>query len=642
MSPGTSWSENVDSSVQFEREAAFQHCPVGILVVRDNRICQVNPRLEELLGYSAGELMGKHPCVLHEPGDCQLPLYGQCDLQREGGPSNRFEYPLKHRNGHTLWCKVNGNVCQLQGSQATVLSIVDVSREYGYRQKLLRAQREWKATVDASPDMIAILDKDLRLLRVNERVCQVTGQTREELIGQLCYQAFGRDQICQNCPQEKALQERLPQLARVEFGRPAGTHEVSCAPLSDEDGQLLGSIHIVHDLTPLLREQKQSLALKERLLQSQKLDSIAVLAAGVAHEFNNILQTISNRAEVAMLDRETDSGTSQSLQAIVSSVRRASTICDQLLTFSGQRSGSRKLLDPVSLMEQFYPLLGINAPPNIRFELDMAKDLGRVNADAAQLKQLLMNLVLNATEACETTGGLVQLKLGSQEIATTIGEDWVGEAPLPGRYVSLLVRDTGPGIPEDQLPRIFDPFYTTKFQGRGLGLAAVLGIVHSHGGAIQVQSTPREGSCFRVLLPMLAAEQQTPQKSRPQISENTSGLVILADDEEELTSTLRIGLQRRGYDVLCAADGQEALEMYAQHAESVRAVVLDLNMPGLSGIDVLHQLREQAPALPIVLSSGYDEREAAGELEENLTEFLHKPYLISKLCDTLSSMIAVH
>ena len=232
-------------------------------------------------------------------------------MQRDGGPAHTFEYPLKHRNGHVLWCKINGKHCNFPEGGGTVLSIVDVSKEYGYRQEVLRAKREWEATVNASPDMIALLDTEMRLQRANVSLCQAAGKSQQELIGCKCYDVFGNGEICAACPYDDTVRGKQSHRVRVTLKNPAGEFEVSCAPHLDENGQLLGTIHIVHDLRPLLREQHQSLSLQEKLLQNQKLESIAVLAAGVAHEFNNILQTISNRAEVVMLDHDAESHTRQ-------------------------------------------------------------------------------------------------------------------------------------------------------------------------------------------------------------------------------------------------------------------------------------------------------------------------------------------
>ena len=384
----------------------------------------------------------------------------------------------------------------------------------------------------------------------------------------------------------------------------------------------------------LLDQRRRS---EEQMRNAQKLESLGVLAGGIAHDFNNLLVGVLGNAGLALLELPEDSSARQPIRDIEISAQRAAELTRQMLAYAGRGRFRVEPVDLSSVVEEMSQLLRRVISRRTQLSLRLARQVPSVVADVTQLRQVVMNLITNASDALDDAAGTVTLETGTVNAdRAMLASTYLNEELPPGSYVYLEVSDTGSGMDPATSARIFEPFFTTKFTGRGLGLAAVLGIVRGHKGAISVRSTPGEGTTFRVLLPASTGTAGATDAPTGSVLSRGAGLVLLVDDEEAVRGLARRVLERGGYQVLEAKSGEDALSALADHRNSVCAVVLDLTMPGLGGEATLQKIREQNPGLPVIVSSGYvpeEEGALAG------VPFLAKPYRPSDLVDAVKKAI---
>ena len=378
------------------------------------------------------------------------------------------------------------------------------------------------------------------------------------------------------------------------------------------------------------------------LREVQKLESVGLLAGGIVHDFNNLLTAIQGNVSLAAASIPEQSVQHHMLERALSCVARAADLTRQLLAYAGKGAFVIRPLDLSKEIAEIVELLRASVPKKVEIDLDLTAGLPRVEMDPGHLQQLLMNLVLNSAEAIsETIGGTVAIRTQLEEIdATFIAEQLPGQNLSPGLYVCLHVTDNGCGMDEPTKEKIFDPFYTTKFVGRGLGLAAVQGIVRSLNGALKVESQPGKGTRFNVFLP--ATHSGSEEFKRPAPGDvDSAGCVLVADDEPELRDLMKNILERNGHSVLVAGDGGEVLATFRANQHRVRLVILDLTMPVLSGDEVLPLLKEHQPNIPVILTSGFDEPDTLRRSHRGaIAAYLQKPYTPTELMDTVKTALA--
>ena len=362
----------------------------------------------------------------------------------------------------------------------------------------------------------------------------------------------------------------------------------------------------------------------------QKLESIGVLAGGIAHDFNNLLHVILGNADLARLQLHGESMAREHLDEVIRATQRAGELTQQLLAYSGRGSVEIRRLDLSEEVREMAILLRTAISKQATLVWDLSPDLPAITADPTQVRQVVMNLITNASDALGDAPGDITLRTG-------LGEDENGgTASAP--FVFLEVTDTGCGMDTATLQQIFDPFFSTKFSGRGLGLAAVMGIVESHHGHIRIHTAPGQGTTFRLLFP-----------AAPDLADNVPsrasgadwrglGTVLVVEDEEGVREVVSRMLERLGFQVITAVDGIDALDRLDDHDGSVAAVLLDLSMPRMSGHEALEQIRERMPEVPVVLMSGYTEQDIASKLLDGTSGaagFLQKPFLPEDLSGVL-------
>ena len=381
--------------------------------------------------------------------------------------------------------------------------------------------------------------------------------------------------------------------------------------------------------------------LEEQMRETQKLESLGVLAGGVAHDFNNLLTGILGNTSLALETIPRDNPARNVLDDVLRASERAAHLTRQMLAYAGK---GRFLLEKVNLSQvvrEIANLVQISIPKNVQLRLELDDQLPPIEADPGQIQQIVMNLVINGAEAIPADlNGTVLVTTGGhqvdEEYLRTLSVD---EIP-PGLYVALEVHDTGIGMDLATQAKIFDPFFSTKFAGRGLGLAATLGIVRGHKGAIKVYSTPARGTTFKVLFPATESKVRHTPEAAGQKNLRGSGTVLVVDDEEVVRNTARAMLERYGYSVLLAHDGQEAVDLYRAAPDRIAVVLLDLTMPVMGGAEAFRQLRLIRPNVRVILSSGYNEVEAIRSFTtKGIAGFIQKPYTSAHLAEKVTAVL---
>ena len=382
---------------------------------------------------------------------------------------------------------------------------------------------------------------------------------------------------------------------------------------------------------------------EERLRQTQKMESIGLLAGGVAHDFNNLLAVILGNA--SLLEEEVAPESREKLNAVIQATEKAADLTRQLLAYAGRGRSTVESLDVSRIVRETTDLVRSAIPKKVDLSLSLESDLPGIEADRSQLQQIVMNLVLNAAEAVGSDQiGTVAVSVRTQEIRgrERITDEITGELAAPGKYVCVEVKDSGCGMVPETRGKIFDPFFTTKFKGRGLGLAAVSGIVQSHGGLIRLETQPGQGTTFRVLLP---AGDSLPAPSRaasPRPELRGSETVLVVEDEAMVRSVARSALERQGYRVLEAGNGDEGVRTFRQNADAISLVLLDLTMPVMGGEEAIGLLKSDHADLKVILMSGHSE-EHAMELfgGKGVSGFLQKPFTPARLAEEVKSVLTM-
>jgi PAS domain S-box-containing protein len=409
-----------------------------------------------------------------------------------------------------------------------------------------------------------------------------------------------------------------------------------------QDGRPLRLSGTMRDITERKRVEEEQRRLAAQLQHTQKLESLGVLSGGIAHDFNNLLMAILGNAELAVLDLPAGSPARASIDEVIRVTRRATDLTRQMLAYSGRSPFIVELANISQVVTEMAEMLQVSISKKTRFDLRLDPDVPPIAADAAQLRQVVMNLIINASEALEDREGLVRVTTGVRRCTRSfLSRCWIGEGLDEGDFVFLEVSDTGMGMSEDTRSRLFEPFFTTKFTGRGLGLSAVLGIVRGHHGAINVLSAPRHGTTFTVVFPP-AREAAAPREATDRAPARRAyrGLVLLADDEAPVRDLQQRVLRRLGFDVIVAGDGQEAIDAFARDWHRIAFVILDLTMPRRDGAEAIAEIRRIRPEARVILTSGFGEDEITKRFQGmNVTAFLQKPYTLDELTAVLDRVV---
>ncbi len=500
------------------------------------------------------------------------------------------------------------------------------------------AEARYRRLFESAKDAIIIADADTgEIIDLNPFIESLAGYRREELLQKKLSEV---EPLAGNPELESALERlrsqekvHLPDLVlKAKSGR--GIHVEAVANEFFEGSRKVVQFNL-RDITERKRFERQ-------LQHTQKLESLGLLAGGIAHDFNNLLTGILGNASLGLTEEPNSPQSHRYFRQIVSASQRAADLTRQMLAYAGKGRFVVERIDLSQLVREIEPLIHTSVPRMVAIQLDLASGLPAIEADAAQIQQLVMNLIINGAEAIgEGQAGSVVVRTETRDLnAEEIQREFPSNHLAPGKYVAIEVRDTGAGMDEETQARIFDPFFTTKFQGRGLGLAAVSGIVRSHKGALRVYSSPGRGTSFQVLLPALADPVPGITSAGIPTVAPAAGAVLFIDDEESIRTLAKSALERNGWRVLVAANGAEAVQRFEEDQEEIALVILDLAMPVMGGEETLARIKAVRAGVPVLISSGYGETEAARRFAgQDIAGFLQKPYTVNQLMEAIAIVL---
>ncbi len=550
-----------------------------------------------------------------------------------GGQPYDFEIDARRPDGTPVTIHTRGAV--ERDADGTALRMVgtmqDVTEIRQARRELEARESRFRTLAESSPMGIVLTDPRLVPTYANRRVLDWFNLTIEEYAAGLWRSRVHPDDLAQTVARLRANMH--PPTAfldryRIVVDDTVRWLEVRTEPLTTSDGDFIGLVGTMLDISAEKFAAEERERLQAQLQQAQKLESLGLLAGGVAHDFNNLLVSILANASMARDDIPDTSATASMLADIEHAAQRAAELTRQLLEYGGRSRTTRRRVDLSALAGELPSLLRARIPRHVRLYVE-GTNYGFVHGDETQLRQVLMNLVTNAVDAIGQRDGHVSVHIARERVSReALAKCLLGTDRDAGDYVVVTVTDSGHGIRAELIERIFDPFFTTKPDGRGLGLAATLGILNGHGGAISVQSVNGEGTSMRVLLPWSEYVAATGTVAREDDSVFLgTGTVLLVDDDAAVRMAARRALQRAGFDVIEAEDGVHALERYDEAQGRIECAVLDVSMPRMSGDVCLQALRARNAQLPILLSTGYDAADVVRDIvERGQAGFVQKPY----------------
>ncbi len=510
-------------------------------------------------------------------------------------------------------------------------------------QKMLYESKErYRELFNGAGDGIFILSTDGKMIVVNESMARMHGYSTMEM-EKMNLQDLDTPETFRSVPDRmQRLFAGEPLTFEVEHYHKDGhifPLEVSANLITSGGESYLQCFH--RDITDRKKAEEERQTLEQQFYQAQKLESLGVLASGIAHDFNNILTVILGYCYMAKDELSSEQEYKTAFQLIENAGNRAADLCWQMLTYAGKSPLVQTSVNLWLLIDEVVKILQAAIRKNVTIKLDLKPDVPEIVGDTGQLQQIVMNLIINAAEAIGEANGTITLVLKNIVFEVDQTEtDTFGTIILAGKYACIEVTDTGSGMDEETKTRIFEPFYTTKVSGRGLGMSAIRGIVKAHEGILHLTSTQGVGTTFKILFHVPETyDYEEVVAATPVPSKKASGTILLIDDELTLRDMGIEVLNSMGFSVLTAEHGREALEIFNKRSSEIDIIILDLIMPVMGGIEAYHELRKIAPTIPVIICSGYGVNSVEEIIQNDQhTRFVHKPYNPVELRDTILRM----
>lgn len=504
-------------------------------------------------------------------------------------------------------------------------------------EEALRASKEkYRGMVDNIQMGVALISPDMKILETNSRMQEwFPGAATAHSLH--CYEIFNvppRQAPCEKCAVRETLQDGRVHEEIIEKngnGAPRKYRAIA-SPIRDAEGKIVAAIEMVEDIT-------SQLALENQLRQAQKMEAIGQLAGGVAHDFNNILQAIQGYSQLLMHMLPAETEQHEFITEIIRASERAAALTRQLLAFSRQQIMEPKVLDLNFIIENLLKMIGRTLGEHVELQFKAGKDMGPIYADPGQMEQIVMNLCVNARDAMPD-GGMLLIETKEVELDAAYCE--FHAETTPGTYIRLSVTDSGCGMDKETMKRIFDPFYTTKEQGKGtgLGLATVYGIVKQHKANIQIYSEIDTGTTFTIYFPRVEGQDDQRTQTAVSIPAGGSETILLAEDDETIGRLTSRILESAGYTVLLANNGEEAMELGKKHLLRLDMALLDVVMPKKNGKEVYAALKQMRPDLPVLFCSGYSENAIhTNFVLDSGISLIQKPFSTAKLLEKVRQVL---
>jgi len=641
---------------QLEREMGmqqtfFSHIPDRIYFKdRQHRFIRVNEAFRRFCDFgSVDDAIGKTDYDLFDEKHAREAWEDEERIMQTGIPLIGVIEAEGRKSGRHSWASTTkmpyrdeaGEIIGTFGISRDITELVRAQRAVADSEQLFRSI--WQNSMDG----MRLTDENGIIESVNRGFCRIFGVEDFQVIGRpltVLYEGEDSESVLANYRahfHDPAAGNHIELHRHLPDGREVWL-QVAYSYFSDSQGRTR-YLSVFRDVTNWHLDQERRLHIERKLLDAQRLESLGIMAGGIAHDFNNMLGGILGHASLIGMTMPEDAPWRNDLEAVERTCLQASELCQEMLAYSGRGRFEVSVIDLNRLVQETEQLLRASIARSIVLDLRLASNLPPVEVDIAQLRQILLNLTINASESIGERSGHITLMTGTRQLdEKSIKEARFENKAEPGIFVELAVSDNGCGIDDEQQNRIFDPFYTTKFTGRGLGLAAVLGIVNGHKGLIELQSRIGEGTTFRVLIPVSgmplpAVREPEPEK---QIAWKSHGDILLVDDDQTIRTVMSELLRRTGFEVTQAADGLEGVARFREAPDRYRAVVLDLTMPGMDGDKVFEEIEKLRPGTPVVVMSGYTESDVAIRFGNRpLAAFLQKPFRPAMLRQKLRELL---
>jgi PAS domain S-box-containing protein len=522
--------------------------------------------------------------------------------------------------------------------RGAVAAFLDISERKKIEHLLRASEKLYRAVVDNLRFGIAVINRNMEIVTANDVLQQSCPRLRSQQTV-LCYQAYNDphlSSVCEDCPCALTFQDGQPHKIVREIVRQGlkRTYSIASYPVKDEHGEVELVIELSEDIT-------ESKLLQAQLFQSHKMEALGTLVGGIAHDFNNMLQVILGYSDLLLSDKRKSEPGYDELRTIIETAKGGADLVTMLLSFGQQAPIFPVSMDLNHQISQLSTLMTRTLPQVVQVDLDLAEGPSTIHADHGQIDQLVMNLAINAAEAMPNGG---RLKIATKTVSLD-DEYCRGHHGLkPSSYVLLSISDTGRGMDKEILPRIFDPFFSTKqrgsTRGTGLGLSVVQGIAQQHGGHVTCESEPGKGTQFKVYFPAIETTPLTDRSIKPKIESLGSETILVVEDNLPVAELEQRFLASAGYTVIVATNGREALDIYQSRKEEISLVVLDLLIPEMSGRDFLMELVKIDPSVKVLIASGYaPEDELHKEIRPLVRGFLQKPFAMMELLNQASAVL---
>jgi PAS domain S-box-containing protein len=613
----------------------------------EGRIVYVNSSVKVVSGYEPAEMIGRLGEDFIHPDD--LKVIHELRFTEPGDLAPEHLYRTRHKSGGWAWVETAyaKRVRAADGSFHRLTFAREVTDLIDVNARIRESEERYRMVVESSTETITESDINGRVLYGDGKAAQLVGYTSEELHEMGGFALVHDDDV----ERVRAVFKRAIESGEQEVIAPyrvqhrdghwrwLTTRSIGYRAVDGETRFL----NVNRDVTDEIERERERQDFAQRTEQARRLESLGVLAGGVAHDFSNLLTPILGEANLAIADLPEDSPARRRLERIAHSARRAAGLTKQMLAYAGADVVETEILELSALMKEAPQLVESLASSNTSIEYELLAGLASVEGNSAQLLQVAMNLVSNAAEALQEGPGTITIRTGAMDLREGAPHVFSYGALDAGEYVYLEVEDDGCGMDADTRGRIFDPFFTTKFTGRGLGLAAVLGIVRVHGGALDLESEVGRGTRFRVILPVWRGEGHREAGTLPDalVDASSAGTLLLIDDDEAVVEVAAETLRRAGFNVLEATDASQGIDLFRAHAGELGLVLVDRAMPGISGGEVIRDLREVRADVPVLLMSGYSESRIATEFAgAGIAGFLQKPFLPEGLIEKVRGSLS--
>lgn len=583
-------------------------------------ILNANEKFLELVGRSREEVIGQPSAIYWvDPGRRETMV----DMLKARGRVVDFEFQLLSKESGVRDCLTSLNYHPAEGILDG--SILDITERKRQEKAIIRASKEWRRTFDSVPDLVALLDTEYRISRLNKAMARRLGTIPQKLVGRRCYEVIhGTSAPPDYCPHSRLLRSGKDEGSEIKVERLGGLFEVRTTPVHNDTGELVGSVHIMRDITEHRR-------LEEQLRQAMKLEGIGQLAGGMAHDFNNVLNAVIGYAALLQMRVDEADPIRLFVDEIVEAGKRGADLTRQILTFSRKQMLCMCPVDLNEVISGIQNMLRRLVREDIEMEINLCSRPLVLMADTGQITQVLINLATNAADAMPDSG---KLRISTE--VSAIDSDHIGnyDVDAPGDYALLIVSDSGTGMHKETMSHLFDPFFTTKGVGKGtgLGLSVVHGIVKQHRGHIDVDSEVGKGTIFKIYLPLT---EHRAEKLKDQTTNHVWGgteTILIAEDEAPLRKLSAAVLKHYGYTLITAVDGEDAVQKYKENQEAINLVILDAIMPKKNGKEVYEAMKGIRPRVKAIFLSGYTEDIfSPADISEQDVIFLTKPIMPDNL-----------